>query len=224
MWTAQRAALERAGIAVSAPTLPGHGRRQSERFTLDGAVETVRASVDALGGHALVVGLSVGGYVGIEHRARCPEQSAGLVAASCSTDPRTPLRPGWQVLARWIESWPDSGRALNEFVVRSTVAAEQVPVLEGDGFALAVMSDVLAEVGQVRPVAALASTSSPVWIVNGRWDHFRTGEAAFLRAARAGGARARIVHVPGAKHLVNLDRPVPFTRVVLEAGEFVRTV
>ncbi|WP_029252199.1 alpha/beta fold hydrolase [Paraoerskovia marina] len=217
MWRTQVDALERLGARVAVPTLPGHGVREDEPFTLDGAVETVRAAVDDVGGRALVVGLSVGGYVGIEHRARHPEQSAGLMAVSCSTDPRTPLRAGWEVLARWIESWPDSGAALNSAVVRATVPADGLPHLEGDGFALRVMSQIVEEMARVRPLDSLDAATSPVWIVNGTWDHFRTGERAYLRAARASGAHVRLVHVREAKHLVNLDRPVAFNRVLLEA-------
>lgn len=223
MWRAQREVLERAGVRVVAPMLPGHGDRQGEEFTVDVAVDAIHEAVEQVGGRAFVVGLSVGGYVAIEHRARFPEQSVGLMAVSCSTDPSTPLRGGWQILARWIESWPDSGAALNGGVVRATVAAGKIPDLEGDGFSLTVMSQIIAAVGGLNPREALGAASSPVWIVNGTWDHFRTGEQSFVSAARTGGACTHLVHVPRAKHLVNLDQPVPFARVVLEALAELRT-
>jgi pimeloyl-ACP methyl ester carboxylesterase len=75
------------------------------------------------------------------------------------------------------------------------------------------MDDVLSEVGRARPVADLARVQAPVWIVNGRYDHFRTEERRFLRACRDG----RLVVLRGARHLSSLDRPVAFSRVLLEA-------
>jgi len=73
---------------------------------------------------------------------------------------------------------------------------------------------VLREVGAFDPVAALAHVRAPVWLVNGRWDHFRGDEQQFLAACRDG----RLVVVPGATHLVSVVAPVRFTRVLLEAS------
>ncbi|MBE7699375.1 alpha/beta hydrolase [Oerskovia sp. Sa1BUA8] len=217
MWRAQLEAMERAGIEAVAVDLPGHGVRTGEAFTLDGAVASVVGAVDDLGGRALVVGLSLGGYVGIEHRARFPEQVAGLVAASCCTVPASRLRGAWRVAADRIERLPDNGAALNQALVNRTLPAAGIEDIGAGGFALTTMTAILDEVGQTEPLAALGRTDSPVWFVNGRWDHFRFGERAYLAAARAGGARAELVVIPGAKHLVSLDRPVAFNRAVLAA-------
>ncbi|WP_407318956.1 alpha/beta hydrolase [Isoptericola halotolerans] len=217
MWRRQARALWAAGVPTSAPDLPGHGARRGERFTLDEAVETVRAAVADAGGRAMVVGLSLGGYIAIEHRARFPEQSAGLVAASCSTSTDVSLRGGWLRIARCIERWPDSGARLNEAFVRGLLDTESGQDLAAGGFALEVMADVLSEVGRIDTRAALRATDSPVRLVNGQWDHFRGQERSMLAAARAGGAEARLVVVPHARHLVSLDQPVAFSRSVLEA-------
>ncbi|MEL7975544.1 alpha/beta hydrolase [Isoptericola sp. F-RaC21] len=217
MWRRQLEALERAGVPAMATELPGHGARRGEPFTLDGAVAAVRRDVEALGGRALVAGLSLGGYVAIEHRARHPEQSAGLVAASCCTTSSSVLRPAWLSLARWIETWPDHGARLNDTFVRLALDAEGARDLAAGGFALRAMTQVLRELGPTDTLGALAAASSPVWFVNGRYDHFRAQERAFVGAARAGGAAARLVVVPHARHLVSLDAPVSFTRTLLEA-------
>lgn len=217
MWRRQLVALEAAGVPVLAPDLPGHGARRGEPFDLDDAVTTVHDAVAQAGGRALVVGLSLGGYLAIEHRARFPDQSAGLVAASCCTRPDTRLRSGWLRLARWIEGWPDSGARLNDAFVRGMLDEQSVQDVAAGGFALDIMADVLREMGRMDVSGALAAADSPVRFVNGRWDHFRTHEREMLAAARAGGADTRLVLVPGARHLVSLDRPVAFTRAVLEA-------
>jgi len=152
---------------VLAVDLPGHGERLGERFTLDGAVDAVSDGVDRVGGRALVVGLSLGGYVAIETRARHPERVVGLVAAACSTPPSTRLRGGWLVLARGIERLPDGGAGLNQALVDRAMTAQAAADLAAGGFALDVMSAILREVGSVDPVRALAAADSPVWLVNG---------------------------------------------------------
>lgn len=217
MWRRQVDALHAAGATVVAPDLPGHGSRRDVPFGLDDAVATVGDAVDSVGGRALVVGLSLGGYVGIEHRARRPEQCAGLVAASCCTSPDTPLRAAWLHLARWIERWPDSGAWLNDTFVRGMLDDASVRDLAAGGFALDAMGDVLVEVGALDTRRALAAADSPVRLVNGQWDHFRGHERSMLAAARSSGADARLVIVPRARHLVSLDAPVAFSRAVLEA-------
>lgn len=213
MWRPQVEALARAGIATTAVDLPGHGARTGERFSVDGAVETIAEAVDGLGGKALVVGLSLGGYVSVAHAARHPEQVVGLVAAGCCTRPRRVLVGGWAALVAAIARLPDRGAGLNDAFVRLMLPATAGADLGAGGFALDVMADVLREVGALDPVADLARVTAPVRLVNGRFDHFRGDERDYLAACRDG----RLVVVPGATHLVSVVAPVRFTRVVLEA-------
>src|SRR6478609_4315353 len=217
MWRAQVAALERAGVPACAVDLPGHGRRLDERFTVAESVATVERAVDELGGRALVVGLSLGGYVGISHAARRPDQVAGLVAAACSTRPLVALVDGWALLARGIARLPDAGAGLNQGMVDRVLSPSAAADVAAGGFALDVMDDVLRAMRAATPVTDLARVEAPVWLVNGRYDHFRGEERRFLRACRDG----RLVVVPGATHLVSLTAPVGFTRVALGAVDAV---
>lgn len=213
MWRAQAAAVEAWGHPAVAIDLPGHGRRLDEEFTLDGAVDAVRAAVDAAGGRALVVGLSLGGYVAIVHAARFPGQVAGLVASSCCTRPYPLVVDAWAAVARAIGRLPDRGAALNALAVRLALPAAGAADAGAGGFALDVMGSALRALRGVDVLAALRSVQAPVWLVNGRLDHFRGEERAFLAACREG----RLVVVPGATHLVSLVRPTRFSRAVLEA-------
>lgn len=213
MWRAQVRTLGAAGHPAVAIDLPGHGRRRGERFTLDGAIGAVAEAVDGLGGRALVVGLSLGGYLGIAHAARYPRQVAGLVAAGCSTHPARLVVDAWVLAARGIARLPDAGAGLNQFMVDHTLTATAAADVAAGGFALDVMVDALREMRTATPLEDLARVRAPVWLVNGRYDHFRGEERRYLAACRDG----RLVVLRGAKHLVSLDAPVAFDRVLLEA-------
>lgn len=213
MWRAQVSGLERAGCRALAVDLPGHGERLGETFTWGGAVDAVRDGVDAVGGEAVVVGLSLGGYVSIAYAARHPGQVRGLVAAACSSRPFPLVLRAWGGAADgFFARLPDRGAGVNQWLVdRVLPPAGAVDVAAG-GFALDVVGDVLRAMRDVDPLADLARVQAPVVLVNGRFDHFRADERRFLAACRDG----RLVVVPGATHLVSLVQPVRFTRVLLE--------
>ncbi len=214
MWRAQVDALTGAGYEALAVDLPGHGRRLDERFTLDGAVGAIADGVEAVGGRALVVGLSLGGYTAVAHAARRPDQVAGLVAAACSSVPRPAVVRAWGLAAdQLFARLPDRGAALNQALVDRTLPPAGATDVGAGGFALGVVGDTMRAMRDATPLVDLARVEVPVWLVNGRYDHFRGDERRFLAACRDG----RLVVVPGATHLVSLVRPVRFTRVLLEA-------
>jgi pimeloyl-ACP methyl ester carboxylesterase len=215
MWRAQVEALERAGRRAVAPDLPGHGRRLGETFTVEGALAAIDDSVDEVGGRAVVVGTSLGGYLATAWAVRRPGGAAALLLSGCSTDPDTVLTGAWRQAARVIARLPDRGAALNQALVDRALPADGAADVAAGGFALDVMVDLLGAMRALDTRADLARVGCPVWFVNGRWDHFRLHERAFL-TARPG---ARRVVVRGATHLVSLVRPVAFTRVLLELLE-----
>lgn len=213
MWRAQVTSLQRAGHEALAIDLPGHGNRLDEPFTWDAALAAVHDGVDAVGGRALVVGLSLGGYVAIGHAARHPEQVVGLVAAACCSVPRTPVLRAWGAAADgFFARLPDRGAAINQALVDRTLPVQGAVDVGAGGFALDVVGDTMRAMRHATPLTDLARIEAPVWLVNGRYDHFRGDERRFLAACREG----HLVVVPGATHLVSLVQPVRFTRVLLE--------
>ena len=219
MWRAQVEALTSAGVRALAVDLPGHGTHLGEPFTVAGARTVIDDAVARLGGRVVLVGLSLGGYLALDYTARRPDQVASLVAAACSTSPQVRLRAAWAELARWIERTPGSGAGLNAALVRASLTPQAALDIGAGGFALGVMSQALREVAELDPLADLARLRCPVWLVNGRLDHFRAQEGQMVAAARSSGQPVHHVVVPRAKHMVSLDAPVAFTRIVLEARD-----
>jgi pimeloyl-ACP methyl ester carboxylesterase len=191
---------------VILPDLPGHGTRADERFTLDGAAEALgRVIDDAAGGRAIVVGLSLGGYVAMTLAARSPERIRGLVLAGASQEPiggwSIPYRALRLVFARAPRGPLD---ALNRGFFRLRFPPEiSEPIIAGGFWPKGGAQALTALIGE-RFVPRLASYPGPTLLLNGSLDvPFRLGERRFLAAAQDGHRRV----VAGASHLVNLDRP-----------------
>ncbi len=88
IWTPQIEALggEFHAIAID---LPAHGRRATEPFSLVAAGDAIAATIreEAAGGRAIVVGLSLGGYVAMDLAARHPDLVRGLVICGATAEP-----------------------------------------------------------------------------------------------------------------------------------------
>ena len=202
-----------AAFRVIACDLPGHGRREAESFELAAAADDLALAIDKLaGGRALVVGLSLGGYVAMDLAARHPERVAGLVLAGASQEPVGPWTWPYRALATVLERTPPGvldGLSNRYFRARYRPAVAG-PILADRysprGGALALRT-ILGQ--RFRP--RLAAYPGPVLILNGRLDPvFRAGERAFLAVC----AEGRLVVLPRATHLSNLDRPAAFAAAV----------
>jgi len=217
MWRPQVEALRGQGRRVAAPDLPGHGSRRGEPFTLGSAVDAVLEAVDGVGGRALLVGLSLGGFVSIAAAAAGPDRVRGLVAASCTARPAQALAQVYRIPAALLEVLPDKGASVNERFHRLRLPGEGAEAVLGGGLAMEAARSVIDEIADMDVLGPLGAYPGPVWLVNGARDHFRIHEKRFLDACVEG----RLVNVPRAGHMVSLDQPENFTRLVGDAADVV---
>ena len=215
MWRRQLRALGAAGVPAHAPDLPGHGARRAEPFTVDAALATLEEAVAQVDGPVVVAGLSMGGYLALHWAAHAARRPAAVLAASCCTQPGGLPLWAYRQVAGLIGRLPDAGAGLNDALARRFLPVEALADVVDGGMSVGVMDAVLAGMAGVDTLADLRAIGAPVWLVNGRWDHFRGQERRFLRQC----AEGRLVVVPRASHLVSLVRPVAFNRVLLELAD-----
>ena len=216
-WTAQVEAL-RDTYRVVTMDLPGHGVLADQPFTMAAATaELGRVIERAADGRAIVVGLSLGGYVAMDLGAQRPQSVRGLVLSGATQEP-VGLRAGPYLALAWAidRLGPRGMDRLNRWFFRTRYPpAIADPIIAAGFYSLGGSSALRALVGErFRP--RLAAYPGPVLLLNGELDPlFRLGAGGFAREARD----VRRVRLAGATHLANLDRPAAFSMAVRRFAE-----
>ena len=199
--------------------LPGHGALVGEPFTREAAADVVAAAIaaEAADGQALVVGLSLGGYVAIDTAERHPDRVVGLVLSGCSAEPVGPGALPFRALASVLDGAPLGPLdALNRRFFRLRYPARIAgPIIEG-GFGQSGGAQALRAIVGGRFLDRLARLWTPVLIVNGAMDPvFGPSGETWAASCR----RGRSAVIPRAMHLAPLDRPRTFSRLVAEFAD-----
>jgi len=212
-WAVQVAALSD-DYHCLAPDLPGHGSAAGETFTVEGAAERVAWLIEreAADGRAILVGLSLGGYVAMAVAARWPERVAGLAISGATAEPVPPRSIAYRALATIFSTVPDGVLdAVNRRFFRWRYQpAVHEPIIAGGFFFAGGAMAVRSLVGE-RFKPRLAAYPGPSLLLNGEFDlFFRPTERSFAAAA----THPKRVLIRGATHLANLDRPEAFTAAI----------
>jgi pimeloyl-ACP methyl ester carboxylesterase len=211
-WWPQIARL-RPEIRCIALDLPGHGTASDVPFTLEDAADRIAAVVvDAAGGEAVLVGLSLGGYVAMETAARHPARVRGLVLAGCSVDPVGPAAIPFRILATILEHVPAPiSDRVNTWWFRARFRPSIAePIVRGGFWPRGGAQAVRTLIGR-RFRHRLADFDGPVLFVNGALDPvFRPRGGWFAAGSRSG----QVELLARATHLSNLDAPGPFAEAV----------
>ncbi|MFE2227715.1 alpha/beta fold hydrolase [Streptomyces kronopolitis] len=202
---------------TAAPDLPGHGSRRGEPFSMAGAVAAVADTIDQLGGRALLVGLSLGGFVATATAGAHPERVLGLVAMGCSTRPSGLFAAAYRAASRLAARHPQGADRLSAFAFRRTLPGPPGEALAAGGLSSRNASSVLTAVCETDTLASLSAYPGPVWLVNGERDHFRRDERQFLAACRDG----RLLLLPRCGHLTGLADTKALAGLVRDAAAVV---
>jgi pimeloyl-ACP methyl ester carboxylesterase len=194
---------------------PGHGTLSHQPFTLEAAIANVVAAIDAeANGQAILVGLSLGGYVAMTLAGLYPGRVRGLVIAGCTREPVGLSRAGFHLYGLGLRVVPErlvGAVAKGWFRVRygAEVAAA---ITAGGHFSKGGAHAVRRLVGgEFR--SRLRAYGGPVLALNGVTDLvFTFGARRFL----AGIPNLTYRVIPGAGHLSNVDRPTAFNALVEE--------
>lgn len=222
MWARQLEAL--APRRTLAPHFPGFGGRPPGEATLDAFARAALADMDAAGiGEAVVVGLSMGGYTAFRLHALAPDRVAALVLADTRagaddeagrakrTDQAARARRegvGWladALVPALLGETTRRGRADVVEQVRALVAQADA---EGVARALEAMR------GRPDSTPDLARIRVPVLALVGEEDTL-TPPAEAKKIAE-GVSDGRLVVLPGAGHLANLEAPEAFDAALRE--------
>lgn len=213
MWLPQMQALSDTFRTI-AIDLPGHGVRRGEPFQLNSTLklieETLKQETEE---PALIVGLSLGGYVAMAYAHAHPHDVAGLVLSGCSMDYRGAI--GWlSRLDSLLVTTFVSERRLSEMqakTLRSMFPESVVKPQLNAGFSWNVLPQVYRELSRHHWSTLLQTYAGPVLILNGDHDKLnRKREAVLLRAAHHGELHV----ITGASHLCNLEQAETFTEHV----------
>ncbi|NUB89454.1 alpha/beta hydrolase [Haloterrigena sp. SYSU A558-1] len=215
MWLPQQRALS-SEYRVVTFDLPGHGAYGDEQFRMEPAVERLeRAIEEHTDGTAVVVGLSLGGYVATEYVARRPETVDGLVLSGSSVNPVG----GMETLTRAtggisrLATKPDIGcRAVEKLGYRWVRNRDLPADIEREIIDSGIYPR---EFGNAGPFVAgedfrgkLSTYPGPTLVLNGENDKLmRRGEREHAAAARDG----RVEVLAGVGHICNLHRPETYT-------------
>jgi len=186
--------------------LPGHGTQAGKPFTIDAAVARVSETIDReAGGRAVLIGLSLGGYVAMAVAGASPARVRGLVVAGATLDPRGVWAVAFIAFGLALRILPERLiRGVDVLLMRRLYGRPVVEQVLAGGYFARGGGVAVTRLAGGRFRALLRAYGGPILVINGDRDFvFSRTEPRFV----AGIPRLTELELPGASHLSTLDRP-----------------
>lgn len=223
MWTAQEEALS-SQFRIITIDLRGHGESDAplRRHTLDQAAEDVRVLLDHLSiQQAVLVGLSMGGYILFAFYRKYADRVKGLVLAD--TRAQADTAEGKEERFQMAQTAYKKGPAaiadimIPKLLSPATIQARPEIVqnvramIEGNQIS-GITGDLMAMVERPDSIPLLSKIACPTQIIVGELDQATPPSDAKIMADQIPGSRLAVI--PGTSHLSNLEQPDMFTQIV----------
>lgn len=195
--------------------LPGHGTQRDAAFSIDeAAAGVIRAIDEAAAGRAVVVGLSLGGYIAMTVAGRHPERVRGLVIAGSTREPAGVSRLMFGLYGLGLRLAPQPAvRVIALAWFRRRYGTPLATAITAGGHFAKGGGRAVMHLARGRFKDWLLAYGGPILVINGSMDLvFRIGAGRFL----AGVPGVRSHTIPRAGHLSNVDKPAAFTALVEE--------
>jgi 3-oxoadipate enol-lactonase len=226
MWEPQVDALSK-DVRVLTPDLPGFGKATAfgDNPSIDGMADAVARFLDGQGVTDPVVlgGLSMGGYVALSFARKYPERLRALILADTRAEPDDATgkanRDKMVAFARDHSSVDVLEQMMPKMLSEETrtqrpeVVAEVRRIVAGQPVG-SLIHALLALRDRSDAGPGLASIKVPTLVIVGAEDALTPPAMSQGLAGRIAGAK--LVTIPGAGHLSNLEKPAEFTAAVRE--------
>ena len=224
MWQPQLNALQDVATVI-APDLRGHGASEAVagEYSMDLLADDCHALLESLqvAEPVVVCGLSMGGYIALAFYRRYPERVAGLVLAATRAGPDSPeakanrdkmaARAGEKGAGAIAEDMLPKMLAPETYTANPALVARVKQIMEGTSVP-GIQGALLGMKARPDSTPLLAQIDVPALVLHGADDQLIPVEEG--RAMHAALPDSRLEVLPGAGHLLNLERPEFFTQAV----------
>jgi len=226
MWKPQVMALASAGYRVITPDLRGFGESDLPEgpYGMDIFADDMTALFDHLDiAHAVIGGMSMGGYVLLNLLERYPERvsAACFIVTRSGADDEAGKERRLALASEVMKSGPRLLADQFEKILFAAKTAEKRPELATEVYgwmmekvAVGIAGGLLAMRERKDYTALLAGFRLPALVIGAEEDRAVPPENA--RALAAGLPRSTFCIIPGAGHMANLEQPMAFNNCLLE--------
>jgi len=225
MWSEQESALAPQHRVVTID-LRGHGESDAPlwHYTVDQAADDVRALLDYLSiRQALFVGLSMGGYILLAFYRKYADRVNSMVLADTRAQADTPEGKAGRFQMAQV-AYKQGPSAIADIMIPKLLSPATVQtrpevvqrirtMIEGNQIS-GIAGDLMAMAERPNSVPLLKQITCPVQITVGELDQATPLADAKLMAEQI--PHAKLLIIPNAAHLANLEQPDTFSRLIEE--------